>query len=195
MQTILLTKKGKSFSYTVETSEFGNHLYCVVDGQLPPGLSLDKQTGKISGRSTSTGNFSFVIKAEKCCKCEKFSYIIKVRNRKTERVCPTLRRRNFSLAASFTPPEGGSYDISLFIDGDFVTLLQTSSVTLEIKGLGSGINPFSIILSGPSTVIRFVGSFTTGVDPDTIYPVTVTILINGCPPYLYNSSIKFLNVG
>lgn len=44
-------------------SGYSPYVYNIVTGVLPPGLSLDSQTGRISGRATQIGTFAFTIRS------------------------------------------------------------------------------------------------------------------------------------
>jgi len=41
--------------------------YSIIGGSLPPGLGLNSSTGVISGTPTSSGNYSFTVRAEDSC--------------------------------------------------------------------------------------------------------------------------------
>ncbi|MFF2518503.1 Ig domain-containing protein [Streptomyces sp. NPDC058086] len=45
------------------TGGTGNPTFAVTDGSLPPGLSLDPDSGEISGTPTTHGTFTFTVTA------------------------------------------------------------------------------------------------------------------------------------
>ena len=58
---------GDSYSYTYAATVAAGQpapTFVVASGNLPPGLSLSAATGKLSGTTTASGSFSFVVQVE-----------------------------------------------------------------------------------------------------------------------------------
>jgi hypothetical protein len=58
------TTERESFNQSfAATGGAGGFVYTVSDGQLPPGLALDPNTGLVSGSTTTPGTYTFTVKA------------------------------------------------------------------------------------------------------------------------------------
>jgi uncharacterized membrane protein YgdD (TMEM256/DUF423 family) len=54
---------GTAYAYTFAASALPGATFALASGALPPGLSLDPETGLLSGSPTTTGAFTFSVKA------------------------------------------------------------------------------------------------------------------------------------
>lgn len=54
---------GIAYRRQITASPAGDYTYSIISGQLPPGLSLDPDTGVVSGMPTSSGNYGFTVLA------------------------------------------------------------------------------------------------------------------------------------
>jgi len=56
--------EGTSYVATLSTDDGESQEWSVVDGELPPGLTLDEETGVLSGAPTRPGTYDFVVMVE-----------------------------------------------------------------------------------------------------------------------------------
>ena len=54
---------GAAYNQSVAASPAGTYTYAVTSGNFPPGLSLDPNTGAVTGTPTTDGSYSFTITA------------------------------------------------------------------------------------------------------------------------------------
>lgn len=67
---------GEPYSFTVTASGFPAPTFAITDGALPPGFTLDPDTGEISGTSTAAGNHTFTISAENAAGTDEQEYVL-----------------------------------------------------------------------------------------------------------------------
>jgi len=100
---------GASYSQTITASGgAGSYIYSIFGGALPPGLTLTPSTGRISGTPTTTGNYTFTVRAMDRSSCfGSRSYGIQV-------ICPTITLGPIALPNGVI---GASYSQSLTASG------------------------------------------------------------------------------
>jgi CSLREA domain-containing protein/uncharacterized repeat protein (TIGR01451 family) len=126
---------GVSYNQTLSASPTGTYSFSLLTGNLPPGLSLDAQTGVLSGLATTTGSYSFSVRALGAGGCSGTqSYTLAV-------VCPTITVTPANLPGA-TVGTAYSQSLSATPSGNY-TFTRTSGslpggLTLSAAGVLSG---------------------------------------------------------
>ena len=134
---------GQSYDAILEASGgYGSYTWSIIDGSLPTGLSLDIDTGEISGTSSDSGTSSFTVQV-------------------TDQTTPSPQTNATDLSIEVIPPlqistmslpsgnQGQSYDTQLSATGGY------GSYNWSISGGnlpgGLGLNPSTGEISGTPT--------------------------------------------
>jgi hypothetical protein len=178
------------YNQSVAASPAGSYTYSLVDGSLPPGLTLNTATGQISGTPTQMGTFDFRLRAAICgCNVDR-DYSVAIS-------CPAITLSattlpNLQLAASYgaaqtitATPAGGNY--SFAVTGGHLPPGMTLNSDGSWSGSPTRTGNYSFTVSatgfGGCTGGRFY-SITT------ICPtITTGSLANGTASVPYNQSL------
>ncbi|MFM2433888.1 MAG: hypothetical protein RI974_628, partial [Actinomycetota bacterium] len=73
--------KGTSVTFAFDSDGFPSATFKISEGELPPGLTLDESTGKISGAATTLGTYSFgILVSNKVGSLDAGNFTIRVEN-------------------------------------------------------------------------------------------------------------------
>lgn len=75
---LLGTKVGVPYSVAITTTGGGSLQWSITDGTLPPGLSLNRDTGSLAGTPSTVGTFPFTVKVadDKRRATKQFSFVV-----------------------------------------------------------------------------------------------------------------------
>jgi hypothetical protein len=142
---------GVFYDQALSASPSGNYSYS-VSGTLPPGLTVNPATGRLSGISTQVGLFSFTVTAMACGCSGSRTYSLAI-------VCPSITLTPASLPSAVTGmaysqlitanPTGTGYSYAVN-SGTLPTGLSLNSVTGALSGtpLSAGNYSFAITTTG-----------------------------------------------
>lgn len=139
---------GITYSQTITAAPAGPYTFSLAQGSLPSGLTLNPATGVLSGMASTTGTFSFVIKADLGNGCSGTrSYLLAIN-------CPTI-----TLAPATLPNGliGAAYNQTLSaqpVGGNYSFAIVSGALPA-----GLSLNPATGIISGTPTV-NGLASFT-----------------------------------
>ncbi|HNG31453.1 MAG TPA: putative Ig domain-containing protein [Blastocatellia bacterium] len=187
---LLIGKAGENYNQSITVTPAGTYTFSLSAGNLPSGLTLNPNTGQLSGIVTTAGAFIFTVKALTAGGCAGTqSYTLAI-------ACPTI-----ALSALATPvlgtfynqtvsatPAGGNYSFTVS-EGTLPSGLILNPATGVISGTptASGTFNFTIATTGfgicPGSRTY---SFTLGGSCPTI---TLPDLPGGQPGQLYNTAI------
>jgi hypothetical protein len=163
---------GNAYSQSVAATPSGTYTYSLTQGSLPSGLSLNAQSGLLSGMPTVTGSYNFTIKAQAASGCsgtQAYTFTVN---------CPTVTLTPASLPAGST---GTSYSQTLSASpagGNY-----SYAVTTGTLPAGLSLNPATGVLSGTPT-LSGTSNFTItatgfgGCAGSKAYSITIG---GGCP--------------
>jgi hypothetical protein len=131
---------GNAYSQSAAATPAGTYTYSLTQGSLPSGLTLNAQSGLLSGMPTVTGTYNFTIKAQAgsgCSTTRAYAFVVN---------CPTVTITPVSLPAGST---GTSYSQALAAapsSGNYTFAVTTGSLPA-----GLSLNPATGVLSGTPT--------------------------------------------
>lgn len=117
--------KGVSYNEILEASGSAPITWSIIDGKLPNGLTLNRNTGEISGKSTEDGSFNFMVLAENKYDIEAKSYTL-ISKIKSSGGGGSLTTITYTIKTN--AGEGGSFDTA-----DIVSVLAGESTNFNIR--------------------------------------------------------------
>jgi uncharacterized repeat protein (TIGR01451 family)/CSLREA domain-containing protein len=175
---------GIAYSQSAAATPAGTYTYSLSQGNLPSGLSLNPQTGLLSGMPSVTGTYNFTIKAQSASGCSGTRTYAFVINCPTVAINPanlppgslgasynqTLSAApaggNYTYAVSGTLPSGLSLNPATGVLGGTPTANGTFNFTITAMGFGgcTGSKAYSITVGGgcPAITLPDLPSGTVG---------------------------------
>lgn len=177
---ITQTQLGRNYTFTL--AGVGNGAtYTLIDGSLPSGITLNKDTGVVSGVSTVTGDFAFTIQ-----KTNESGTVSKDYTFKVVHVAPSMVSKAFDAATIDVP-----YSMQLKATGlDIYYTIDYGSLPA-----GMTLDPNTGVISGTSTVagshlIRIYANNSGGRSEMLAY-----LWVNDVPPVISTTELPDGMVG
>jgi len=175
---------GGSYNQTIsQTGNFGTITYIVTTGNLPPGMTLNSNTGQLTGNADSAGTYNFVVTISNQYGCSTTkSYTITVN-------CPTLTLLPANLPNA---PIGQVYNQTLTTTGSN----STFTYTITSGNLPTGISINGTSLQGTPTVANTYIFTLTSTDTFNCSVSKIDTIVVACPTIsLSPSTLPPGNVG
>lgn len=204
--------KGTAVNFAFDSDGFPSATFKISEGELPPGLTLDESTGRITGAATSLGTFSFgILVSNKVGSLDAGNFTIRVENAPQVEAFTLPNRvqlgQGFNQAITFTgfpiptvTVKSGSLPagIRLNAEGTFsgaATSTGEYSFTISVGNrLGSSVSTHKVIVT-ESPILEPLGTSTIKVgDAFTLalqaggYPAPTLSLVGKLPDGLNFSS-------
>ena len=144
---------GVAYSQTISVTPAGSYSFSISQGALPTGLTLNTQTGLLSGTPATTGAFTFTLKALAGNGCENTAVFTLTINCPTVSLSPTTLPNgdngtaySQSLSAA---PAGGNYTYAVTA-GSLPTGLNLNAATGILSGTptANGSSTFTVTATG-----------------------------------------------
>jgi CSLREA domain-containing protein len=142
---------GSFYDQTLSAMPAGNYSYQVSE-TLPPGLTLDPTTGRLSGTPTQAGQFDFLVTATNCGCSGSRSYTLTI-------ACPAITLSPASLSngtagsnynATISASPSGTYSFSL-LSGSLPPGLTLNAVTGVLSGITTTMGTFNFVIRALSS--------------------------------------------
>jgi hypothetical protein len=183
---------GNSYSQSAAATPAGTYTYSLTQGSLPSGLTLNIQSGLLSGMPTVTGTYNFTIQAQTAGGCSTTRAYAFVVNCPTVTITPTslpngVKGTAYSQTLSASPA-GGNYTFAV-TTGALPGGLSLNSSTGVLSGTPTANGTFNLTITatgfGACTGSKAY-SITVGGGCPTI---TLPDLPSGTVGQMYNQSV------
>lgn len=174
-----------AYASLIEATGTAPITFTVTEGALPDGVTLNPETGELTGEPTRTGTFTFTVTATNTAGQDAREYTLVVRER-PQIITPSVADATTDTAYQDTVDATGTGPITFaLIDGALPEGLTIAPATGRISGTPTRAGIFPFTVSAVNEVGEDQREFTITIAADettTIVPLPVTPPVTVTPP-------------